>query len=48
MARNQEVAVTPGHHWEEAGRLRAEEVMALARSPVVEEMPVEVKMVLVR
>ena len=43
-----EARVTPGHHWEEAGRVRAEEVMALARSPVVEEMPVEVKMVLVR
>jgi hypothetical protein len=48
MGRNQEVAATPGHYWEEAGGVRAEEVMALARTQVVEEMPVEVEMVLVR
>lgn len=48
MGRSQEVVVTPGQHWEEAGVVQVEEVLALARSPVVEEMPVEVGMASVR
>jgi hypothetical protein len=36
MGQSEEVAVTPGQHWEEAGVVQ--EVVALARSPVVEEM----------
>lgn len=43
-----EPRVTPGHHWEEAGGVQAQEVMALARSTVVEEMPVEMEMASVR
>lgn len=45
MGRSQEVVVTPGQHWEEAGVVQVEEVLALARSPVVEEMLVALVMV---
>lgn len=43
MGQSEEVAVTPGQHWEEAGVVQ--EVVALARSPVVEEMLVALVMV---
>jgi hypothetical protein len=48
MGRSQEVVVTPGQHWEEAGVVQVEEVLALARSPVVEEMLVALVMALAR
>lgn len=48
MGQSEEVAVTPGQHWEEAGVVQVEEVLALARSPVVEEMLVALVMALAR